>query len=119
MTPFFAFRVEGIKWLSISTSSDPLSLVRDHRMKEVLTSNGIAVPSFHADLLYEPWEVLDDEGHPFNIFTKFWGRCLSMPYDLESQKLLDCFSDSMTSTEDWDNEEDGEWTVPTIINKFV
>ncbi|KVH98553.1 Cryptochrome C-terminal [Cynara cardunculus var. scolymus] len=54
---------------------DPLSLVRDHRMKEVLTSNGIAVRSFNADLLYEPWEVLDDEGRPFNTFTEFWDRC--------------------------------------------
>ncbi|XP_023760879.1 cryptochrome-1 isoform X1 [Lactuca sativa] len=66
---------------------DPLSLVRDHRMKEILTSNGISVRSFNADLLYEPWEVLDDEGRPFNTFTQFWDRCLSMPYDPESPQL--------------------------------
>ncbi|KAI3760818.1 hypothetical protein L1987_51217 [Smallanthus sonchifolius] len=66
---------------------DPLSLVRDHRMKEVLTDNGIAVRSFNADLLYEPWEVLDDEGLPFNTFTEFWDRCLTMPYDPESPQL--------------------------------
>lgn len=66
---------------------DPLSLVRDHRMKEVLTNNGISVRSFNADLLYEPWEVLDDEGRPFNTFTEFWDRCLSMPYDPESPQL--------------------------------
>nr|AUG98251.1 cryptochrome 1 protein [Gerbera jamesonii] len=66
---------------------DPLSLVRDHRMKEVLTNNGIAVRSFNADLLYEPWEVLDNDGRPFNTFTEFWDRCLSMPYDPESPQL--------------------------------
>nr|AQM74411.1 blue-light photoreceptor [Artemisia annua] len=66
---------------------DPLSLVRDHRMKEVLTNNGIAVRSFNADLLYEPWEILDDKGRPFNTFTEFWDRCLSMPYDPESPQL--------------------------------
>ncbi|XP_076897908.1 cryptochrome-1-like [Bidens hawaiensis] len=66
---------------------DPLSLVRDHRIKEVLTNNGIEVRSFNADLLYEPWEVLDDEGRPFNTFTEFWDRCLSMPYDPESPQL--------------------------------
>nr|GFA86188.1 cryptochrome-1-like isoform X2 [Tanacetum cinerariifolium] len=65
----------------------PLSLVRDHRMKEVLTNNGIAVRSFNADLLYEPWEILDDKGRPFNTFTEFWDRCLSMPYDPESPQL--------------------------------
>jgi len=39
------------------------------------------VQSFNADLLYDPWEVTDDEGHPFNMFMPFWNRCLSMPYD--------------------------------------
>ncbi|KAJ9545877.1 hypothetical protein OSB04_025584 [Centaurea solstitialis] len=66
---------------------DPLSLVRDHRAKEVLTENGIAVRSFNADLLYEPWEVLDDNGRPFITFTSFWDRCLSMPYDPEPPQL--------------------------------
>ncbi|KAK3013830.1 hypothetical protein RJ639_009476 [Escallonia herrerae] len=66
---------------------DPLSLVRDHRIKEVLSAQGIAVRSFNADLLFEPWEVLDDQGHPFNTFAAFWDRCLSMPYDPEAPLL--------------------------------
>ncbi|KAG5543991.1 hypothetical protein RHGRI_016668 [Rhododendron griersonianum] len=66
---------------------DPLSLVRDHRAKEVLTAQGIRVHSFNADLLYEPWEVNDDHGHPFTAFSAFWERCLSMPYDPESPLL--------------------------------
>ncbi|XAR48557.1 Deoxyribodipyrimidine photo-lyase [Bertholletia excelsa] len=66
---------------------DPLSLVRDHRAKEVLTAAGIAVRSFNADLLYEPWEVLDDQGHPLTTFAAFWERCLSMPYDPEAPLL--------------------------------
>lgn len=52
-----------------------------------MSENGIIVRSFNADLLYEPWEVLDDEGRPFNTFTQFWDRCLSMPYDPESPQL--------------------------------
>ncbi|KAL3504742.1 hypothetical protein ACH5RR_034583 [Cinchona calisaya] len=66
---------------------DPLSLVRDHRAKEVLTAQGISVRSYNADLLYEPWEVNDDEGCPFTTFASFWERCLSMPYDPESPLL--------------------------------
>jgi cryptochrome 1 len=42
---------------------------------------GIVGQSFNADLLYEPWEVVDEEGQPFNMFEPFWNRCLSMPYD--------------------------------------
>lgn len=43
--------------------------------------------SFNADLLYEPWEVNDDEGRPFTTFSAFWEKCLSMPYDPEAPLL--------------------------------
>ncbi|KAF4360366.1 cryptochrome-1 isoform X2 [Cannabis sativa] len=77
----------GAKQILFNHLYDPLSLVRDHRAKEVLTSQGIVVRSFNADLLYEPWEVNDDQGRPFTTFTSFWERCLSMPYDPESPLL--------------------------------
>ncbi|CAL1390336.1 unnamed protein product [Linum trigynum] len=66
---------------------DPLSLVRDHRAKEVLTASGIVVRSFNADLLYEPWDVTDAQGLPFSTFDSFWERCLTMPYDPEAPLL--------------------------------
>ncbi|PPD80397.1 hypothetical protein GOBAR_DD22671 [Gossypium barbadense] len=66
---------------------DPISLVRDHRAKEVLTAHGVAVRSFNADLLYEPWDVNDDNGRPFTTFTAFWEKCLNMPFDPEAPLL--------------------------------
>ncbi|KAK4804525.1 hypothetical protein SAY86_004342 [Trapa natans] len=66
---------------------DPLSLIRDHRAKQSLTAQGVTVKSFNADLLYEPWEVNDEQGRPFTTFAAFWERCLSMPYDPESPLL--------------------------------
>lgn len=72
---------------TICSVSDPLSLVRDHRAKDILTAQGIAVRSFNADLLYEPWEVTDELGRPFSMFAAFWERCLSMPYDPEAPLL--------------------------------
>ncbi|QCE06130.1 cryptochrome-1-like isoform X2 [Vigna unguiculata] len=66
---------------------DPLSLVRDHRTKEVLTAQGITVRSFNSDLLYEPWDVNDAHGQPFTTFSAFWERCLSMPYDPQAPLL--------------------------------
>ncbi|CAL0317866.1 unnamed protein product [Lupinus luteus] len=66
---------------------DPLSLIRDHRSKEVLTAHGITVRSFNSDLLYEPWDVNDDHGQPFTTFDAFWERCLNMPYDPQSPSL--------------------------------
>ncbi|XP_031118650.1 cryptochrome-1-like isoform X1 [Ipomoea triloba] len=77
----------GASHLFFNHLYDPLSLVRDHRAKEILTAQGVTVRSFNADLLYEPWEVVDDEGHPFTTFNAFWDRCLSMPYDPEAPLL--------------------------------
>ncbi|CAO2834361.1 unnamed protein product [Amaranthus hypochondriacus] len=77
----------GASQLFFNHLYDPLSLVRDHRAKEVLTAHGISVRSFNADLLYEPWEVVDERGQPFTTFTSFWDRCLSMPFDPEAPLL--------------------------------
>eukprot|EP00252_Welwitschia_mirabilis_P018897 TRINITY_DN4238_c0_g2_i1.p1 TRINITY_DN4238_c0_g2~~TRINITY_DN4238_c0_g2_i1.p1 ORF type:complete len:576 (-),score=103.25 TRINITY_DN4238_c0_g2_i1:333-2060(-) len=60
---------------------DPISLVRDHKIKEELTSRGIIVRSFNGDVLYEPWEITDEEGQPFTTFHEYWNKCLNMPYD--------------------------------------
>lgn len=80
-------RSTGATQLFFNHLYDPLSLVRDHRAKEVLTAQGVAVRSFNADLLYEPWEIQDAEGRPFRTFASFWERCLSMPYDPDSPLL--------------------------------
>ncbi|CAO2835441.1 unnamed protein product [Amaranthus hypochondriacus] len=77
----------GASQLFFNHLYDPMSLVRDHRAKEILTANGITVRSFNADLLYEPWEVVDELGQPFTTFTSFWDRCLSMPFDPEAPLL--------------------------------
>ncbi|KAL1341989.1 cryptochrome-1 isoform X2 [Arachis hypogaea] len=57
---------------------DPVSLVRDHNIKEKLVESGISVQSYNGDLLYEPWEVYDDRGHAFTTFDPFWKKCLHM-----------------------------------------
>ncbi|KAJ3679597.1 hypothetical protein LUZ60_017608 [Juncus effusus] len=89
---------------------DPLSLVRDHRLKEQLSARGINVRSFNADLLYEPWEVNDENGQPFCTFAPFWNKCLSMPYDpnapslppkrINSGDVSSCPSDNVSFEED-------------------
>eukprot|EP00249_Psilotum_nudum_P012457 c23797_g1_i1 orf=578-2497(+) len=66
---------------------DPLSLVRDHRIKQGLVRRHIRVQSFNGDLLYEPWEVHDEEGKPFTIFESYWQKCLAMPFEPKSPLL--------------------------------
>ncbi|XP_031391065.1 cryptochrome-1 isoform X2 [Punica granatum] len=80
-------KATGATQLFFNHLYDPLSLIRDHRAKEVLTAQGVTVRSFNADLLYEPWEVSDEQGRPFTTFADFWERCLSMPFDPEAPLL--------------------------------
>ncbi|XP_047062499.1 cryptochrome-1-like [Lolium rigidum] len=105
-------RDTGATHLFFNHLYDPISLVRDHRLKEMLAAEGIVVQSFNADLLYDPWEVNDDEGNPFNMFMPFWNRCLSMPYDppapLLPPKKINSGDLSMCPSDDLIFEDDSE-----------
>ncbi|GAA0163749.1 DNA photolyase [Lithospermum erythrorhizon] len=57
---------------------DPVSLVRDHDIKQRLGELGITVKTYNGDLLYEPWEIYDDEGHAITEFETYWKKFLSM-----------------------------------------
>eukprot|EP00955_Chlamydomonas_euryale_P017908 190732-Chlamydomonas_euryale.AAC.15 len=46
--------------------------VSDHEIKQALAQRGVECKSFNADLLYEPWEVVDKENQPFTTFEEFW-----------------------------------------------
>ena len=60
---------------------DPVSLVRDHSLKEKLVELGFSVQSFNGDLLFEPWEVYDEDGHAFTTFEAYWRKCLMLPME--------------------------------------
>ncbi|MQM06337.1 hypothetical protein Taro_039164 [Colocasia esculenta] len=60
---------------------DPVSLVRDHTIKSQLAEIGINVTTFNGDLLYEPWEVYDEQGLAFTTFDAFWEKCKSLPVE--------------------------------------
>ena len=66
--------------------SDPISLVRDHNIKQKLVELGISVQSYNGDLLYEPWDIYDDKGNAFTTFEAYWNKCLSM--QVESVSFL-------------------------------
>lgn len=48
--------------------------VSDHEIKQALAARGVACKSFNSDMLYEPWEVLDDDNQPCTTFEDFWSR---------------------------------------------
>lgn len=71
---------------------DSISMVRDQQVKDDLRSNGILVQSFNADLLYEPWEVLDDQQQ-----VRSSGRC-SIP-SFERFTPAHCCQDTRPQTQ--------------------
>ena len=58
---------------------DPISLVRDNEVKTALTEKGVSCYSFNSELLYEPWEVVDENGRAFTTFADFWNKCAITP----------------------------------------
>ena len=54
---------------------DPAACQRDALIKEELRGDGIAVESFAANLLFEPWQIRTGKGGPFRVFTPFWRAC--------------------------------------------
>ncbi|KAL9240312.1 hypothetical protein vseg_014548 [Gypsophila vaccaria] len=63
---------------------DPVSLVRDHNVKQKLGEHDIIVNSYNGDLLHEPWEVYDENGRAYTTFAPFWDKCLNMQIETAS-----------------------------------
>lgn len=59
---------------------EPWRIARDKEIKAALKDKGAEVETFNAALLWEPWEVLKDDGTPYKVFTPFYRKgCLSRP----------------------------------------
>jgi len=50
---------------------DPNSITIDSAIKEHFKTT-LSVHSFHANLLIEPWQLLNKTGKPYRVFTPFW-----------------------------------------------
>lgn len=50
----------------------------DDKIKKELSASGIPVQSFNGDLLHEPWDVYDDNGHAFTNFNMYWEKCMKL-----------------------------------------
>ena len=54
---------------------EPAVIARDTNIKTTLKDQDIAVSSHNAALLFEPWEVRNQQDKPFRVFTPFWKHC--------------------------------------------
>ena len=63
---------------------EPWRIARDKEIKEHLKQDGIAAESFKDSLLWEPWEILKDDGTQYKVFTPFYRKgCLGQPAPAE------------------------------------
>jgi len=57
---------------------EPWRIRRDKSIKSTLTAAGTEVVSCNASLLWEPWQVVKQDGAPYRVFTPFYRKgCLS------------------------------------------
>jgi deoxyribodipyrimidine photo-lyase len=57
---------------------EPWRIDRDRKIKKTLTDLGIETHSCNGSLLWEPWDVVKDDGTPYKVFTPFYKKgCLS------------------------------------------
>ena len=55
---------------------EPAVVARDTQIKAALRAAGLAASSFNGNLLVEPWEIHNQSGRPFQVFTPFWKQVL-------------------------------------------
>ncbi len=53
---------------------EPALVERDQRLKKALREKDLTAESCNGSLLFEPWEMLKDDGQPYLVFTPFWNR---------------------------------------------
>ncbi|MFO1456274.1 MAG: deoxyribodipyrimidine photo-lyase [Steroidobacteraceae bacterium] len=51
---------------------EPAVIARDKAIKQSLRDAGVEAESFNAALLAEPWDIRNQSGRPFQVFTPFW-----------------------------------------------
>ena len=59
----------GVYW---NRCYEPSAIARDTEIKRVLRGEGLAIETYNASLLYEPWEIQREGGAPYRVFTPFW-----------------------------------------------
>ncbi|MDD9889518.1 MAG: deoxyribodipyrimidine photo-lyase [Gammaproteobacteria bacterium] len=66
---------------------EPWRINRDKGIKAELEKAGVAVHSFNASLLSEPWMNLKQDDTPYKVFTPFYKKCIQQLSDIDPLKL--------------------------------
>jgi deoxyribodipyrimidine photo-lyase len=67
-------RATGVTAVHWNRRYEPAVIARDSALKAALRAQGLAAHSHNAALLAEPWDVQNQSGKPFQVFTPFWRK---------------------------------------------
>ena len=129
---------QEVSYVTWNRCYEPWRIDRDKEIKRNFEDKSVAVESFSASLLWEPWTISKDDGTPYRVFTPFYKKgCLNseeprLPagkVDLSTLYSEDLSSDSITDlnllpTIKWYESFEEEWNPGEIgaeqnLNSFL
>ena len=129
---------QEVSYVTWNRCYEPWRIDRDKEIKRKFEDKNVAVESFSASLLWEPWTISKDDGTPYRVFTPFYKKgCLNseeprLPagkVDLSNLYSEDLSSDSITDlnllpTIKWYKSFEEEWNPGEIgaeqnLNSFL
>ena len=129
---------QEVSYVTWNRCYEPWRIDRDKEIKRNFEDKNVAVESFSASLLWEPWTISKDDGTPYRVFTPFYKKgCLNseeprLPagkVDLSNLYSEDLSSDSITDlnllpTIKWYKNFEQEWNPGEIgaeqnLNSFL
>ena len=129
---------QEVSYVTWNRCYEPWRIDRDKEIKRNFEDKNVAVESYSASLLWEPWTISKDDGTPYRVFTPFYKKgCLNseeprLPagkVDLSNLYSEDLSSDSITDlnllpTIKWYESFEEEWNPGEIgaeqnLNSFL
>ena len=69
---------QEVSYVTWNRCYEPWRIDRDKEIKRNFEDKNLAVESFSASLLWEPWTISKDDGTPYRVFTPFYKKgCLN------------------------------------------
>ncbi len=90
-------KAEAVLWNRLY---EPAHIARDKTIKQALLEQGLKAEAFNAALLFNPTQVLKENGEPYRVFTPYWKTCLKrgLPQEVhKAQEALPPVSRAITS----------------------
>ena len=77
------YQIHQVLWNRLYS---PETIKRDTVVKKALQEQGVDVETFNGHLLNEPWEVQNNSGQYFKVFTPYWRKAFEV-YQSKKEKL--------------------------------